>query len=271
MPEGHTLHRLAGELNATFARLPIRSSSPQGRFQAGAAQVDTLVLTEAEAFGKHLFVRFAELPDEVHIHLGLYGRVTFTPTAPIPVTGAVRWRLENVESTADLRGPTVCELLDPDAVDRLLARLGPDPIRADADADRAWERIRVSRSPIATLLMDQSVVAGVGNIFRAEVLFRLGIDPYRPGKSLSKNTWQALWDDLVGLMSRAVSVGRIDTVRPEHEPEAMGRSPRVDGHGGEVYVYRRALMGCLVCGAEVSTAILAGRNLFWCPQCQPRG
>lgn len=270
MPEGHTLHRLAGELNGTFAGLPIRSSSPQGRFQAGAATVDTLVLTEAEAFGKHLFVRFADLPEEIHLHLGLYGRLTFTPVAPIPVTGAVRWRLENAGATADLRGPTACELLDPQAVDHLLARLGPDPIRADADPDRAWERIRVSRSPIAALLMDQSVVAGVGNIFRAEVLFRLGIDPYRRGKSLDADTWRALWDDLVELMSRAVAVGHIDTVRPEHEPEAMGRPPRVDGHGGEIYVYRRALMGCLVCGTEVSTATLAGRNLFWCPQCQPR-
>jgi endonuclease-8 len=63
--------------------------------------------------------------------------------------------------------------------------------------------------------------------------------------------------------------GRIDTVRPEHTPAAMGRPPRQDRHGGEVYVYRRTGMPCLVCGTPVRTEVLATRNLFWCPTCQP--
>lgn len=62
--------------------------------------------------------------------------------------------------------------------------------------------------------------------------------------------------------------GRIDTVRPEHEPEAMGRPPRVDRHGGEVYVYRRPDQPCLVCGTSVSRGALAGRNSYWCATCQ---
>ena len=79
-----------------------------------------------------------------------------------------------------------------------------------------------------------------------------------------------MWDDLVALMEYGVLTGRIDTVRPEHEPEAMGRPPRVDDHGGEVYVYRRHGQPCLVCGSTVRTKILEGRNLFWCPTCQRR-
>jgi endonuclease-8/formamidopyrimidine-DNA glycosylase len=71
------------------------------------------------------------------------------------------------------------------------------------------------------------------------------------------------------LMAEGVRVGRIDTVRPEHTPEAMGRPPRVDDHGGEVYVYRRAGLPCLVCGTPVAAAQVAARNLFWCPGCQP--
>jgi endonuclease-8 len=123
---------------------------------------------------------------------------------------------------------------------------------------------------VAALLMDQSVLAGVGNVYRAEVLFRHGIDPYRPGRSLTRAAFDAMWADLVTLMREGVRTGRIDTVRPEHTPEAMGRPPRVDDHGGEVYVYRRAGQPCHLCGTEVRTAVLAARNLFWCPGCQPR-
>jgi endonuclease-8 len=79
-----------------------------------------------------------------------------------------------------------------------------------------------------------------------------------------------MWEDLVALMAEGVRTGRIDTVRPEHTPEAMGRPPRVDDHGGEVYVYRRTGQPCHVCGAPVRTEELLGRNLFWCPRCQPR-
>jgi endonuclease-8 len=79
-----------------------------------------------------------------------------------------------------------------------------------------------------------------------------------------------LWSDLVELMGEGVRRGRIDTVRPEHDPVAMGRAPRQDRHGGEVYVYRRAGEPCLVCGTVVRTARHVGRNLYWCPRCQRR-
>jgi endonuclease-8 len=71
-------------------------------------------------------------------------------------------------------------------------------------------------------------------------------------------------------MEYGVQTGRIDTVRPEHEPHVMGRDPRVDDHGGEVYVYRRNDQACFVCGSTVRTRLLEGRNLFWCPTCQRR-
>lgn len=118
--------------------------------------------------------------------------------------------------------------------------------------------------------MDQKIVSGVGNVYRAEVLFRHGIDPYRPGRELQRSEWDAIWSDLVALMNEGVRRNRIDTVREEHTPEAMGRPPRVDDHGGEVYVYRRAGQPCLICGSPVSSAELAARNLFWCAGCQRR-
>jgi endonuclease-8 len=268
MPEGHTLRRLANELTEAFAGRPVRVSSPQGRFAADAAVLDGERLVGADSAGKHLFVEF---PGEryVHVHLGLIGKFDIRPgPAPAPV-GQVRLRLQNQTAYADLRGATQCDLVGRDKHDTVLAALGPDPLRPDADPAAAWARIGRSHRPIGDLLMDQTVLAGVGNVYRAEVLFRHRINPLRPGNTLRVGQFRALWDDLVELMQEGVRTGRIDTVHPEHTPEAMGRLPRVDDHGGEVYVYRRTGQPCLVCGTKVRTRELVGRNLFWCSRCQP--
>ena len=275
MPEGHTLHRLADQLTVTFAGRVVHVGSPQGRFAESAAMLDGQVVVAAETWGKHLFVEF---PGErfVHVHLGLYGRFdihTGVAEVPAPI-GQVRLRLVAAEpgtwSYADLRGATTCDLVTLAERDAVIARSGPDPLREDADPERAWQRISRSRAPIGGLLMDQSVLAGVGNVYRAEVLFRHRVDPMRPGSTMRRAQWQAMWEDLVGLMQEGVLTGRIDTVRPDHLPEAMGRPPRQDDHGGEVYVYRRTGQACHVCGATIRTTVLQGRNLFWCPRCQRR-
>ncbi len=269
MPEGHTLHRLANELVRNFAGTTVRSTSPQGRF-GSAALLDQHVLTEAWARGKHLFVSFEGLAEQVHVHLGLYGAFSFGAAADDEMIGQIRWRLANQETIADLRGPTACELLTDGEVEQILARLGPDPLDQAADWRKAADRVAKSRSSIASLLLDQKVISGVGNVYRAEVLFRNRIDPLTAGRDLRPATFGRLWDDLTELMAVGVERGRIDTVRPEHEPEAMGREPRVDDHGGEVYVYRRTGQPCLVCGTAIRTSSLGARNLFWCPRCQRR-
>lgn len=276
MPEGHTLHRLADRITEVFGGHVVRVGSPQGRFAEGAAQLDGSRLLDADAWGKQLFIRF-DSDRLVRVHLGLYGTFEVVDTeesVPEPV-GQVRLRLVRpaalgrTPAYADLRGATICALVTPAERDAVLARIGPDPLRADADPDRAWARISRSSAPIGTLLMDQAVLAGVGNVYRAEVLFRHRIHPLRPGRSLRPSQWQAIWEDLLVLMEEGVATGRIDTVRDEHLPEAMGRPPRVDDHGGEVYVYRRTGQACHVCGSAVRTDVLASRNVFWCPRCQP--
>ncbi|HEX6151470.1 Fpg/Nei family DNA glycosylase [Nocardioides sp.] len=269
MPEGHTLHRLATDLTAAFAGRQVRVSSPQGRFAADAATLDGATVVAAESAGKHLFVEL-EGDRYIHVHLGLIGSFDVrSGPAPAPV-GQVRLRLANGEAYADLRGAIVCDLVGPERRAEVLGALGPDPLRPDAQPDRAWQRIRRSTRPIGDLLLDQSVLAGVGNVYRAEVLFRQRIHPQRPGNTLRVSQWRAIWDDLVVLMADGVRLGRIDTVRPEHTPEAMGRAAREDDHGGEVYVYRRTGQPCLVCERPVRTEVLAGRNSFWCARCQPR-
>ena len=275
MPEGHTLHRLAHDLSAAFGGQVVRVSSPQGRFAESAALLDRSHLVGAAALGKHLFVEF-DAHRFVHVHLGLIGKFDVhrqVDNIPTP-TGQVRVRIvtgpdsSGPLSYADLRGAPTCELVTQEQIDLIEAKAGPDPLRPGADGDLAWARITKSGRPIGALLMDQHVLSGVGNVYRAELLYRHKLHPLRPGNTLRKRQWDAMWADVVGLMAEGVLTGRIDTVRPEHTPEAMGRPPRVDDHGGEVYVYRRTGRDCLVCGSRVRTAVLEGRNVFWCPRCQ---
>jgi DNA-formamidopyrimidine glycosylase len=273
VPEGHTLRRLADDLGTAFRGRVLSVTSPQGRFAAEAADLDGARMIVADSVGKHLFVEF-EGERLIHIHLGLIGRFEIRCGPPTRPLQTVRLRLASTgrgAAYADLRGAARCDLIAPERRDEVVAGLGPDPLRTDADPERAWRRIRKSARPIGDLLMDQSVLAGVGNVYRAEVLFRQRIHPLRPGRRLRRPQWVAIWADLVELMAAGVRLDRIDTVRPEHTPEAMGRAPRKDDHGGEVYVYRRHGLPCYVCGSPIRTESLVGRNSFWCPRCQRIG
>jgi len=269
MPEGHHLHFLAHRLTSAFAGAPVRVGSPTGRFEVEARQLDGQVFEAAEAWGKQLFCEFAG-ERFVHVHLGLIGKLDVVENTGQEAIGQVRLRVANAAWLADLRGATACDLWTREQVEACVARLGPDPLRADADPERVWARVHKSHRPIGALLMDQTVLAGVGNVYRAELLFRHRVDPMRPGSTLRRRQWDEMWADLVDLMADGLVKNRIDTVRLEHTPEAMGRPPRVDDHGGEVYVYRRQGQPCHVCGTTVRTKVLEGRNLFWCPKCQRR-
>ena len=286
MPEGHSVHRLARSLHRTFAGERLRVSSPQGRFATGAEVLDGRVLERADAWGKHLFLDFED-DLVVHIHLGLYGDF-LRAHAPAPEPrGAVRLRLEGERWYADLRGPTACDLLGPDGRDAVLARLGPDPLRRDAAPAVVRRRITTSRAPIAGLLMDQSVLAGVGNIYRAELLHRHGVSPFTEGRELDGEVVDAMWADLVVLMKDGVRRGRIVTVAPEDVAALAAldtdrpSSDDPDLDGGEdtpakrrlrrstgVHVYRREGRACLRCGSEIRAEEFQGRRLFWCPGCQ---
>ena len=150
-------------------------------------------------------------------------------------------------------------------------QLEPIFLLYDADPLAAYARVRSSTKPVFALLLDQSVVAGCGLIYANEVLFRAGLSPTTPGRSVSPAGWQEMWDDLRALMKEGVARGRIDTVHSAHTPEAMQRAPRVDRHGGEVYVYRRPGQPCLVCGTPVQRLVYADNESNYCPGCQTGG
>jgi endonuclease-8 len=263
MPEGHTIHRLARLHQKRFGGAPVIVTSPQERFTEAAEAVSGRVLRKADAYGKHLFHHY-QGGAVVHVHLGLYGKFTERPVPMPEPVGQVRMRMVGQEYGTDLRGPTACEVIHQVEVDDIVARLGPDPLRRAPDPSRAWARITKSRRPIGALLMDQKVIAGVGNVYRNELLYRHLIDPHRPGTHVSEAEFDAAWTDLVALMKVGVSRGKIITIRRADDkgPPSYGRNrPRS-------YVYRRAGEPCRVCGTAIRTEEMEARNLFWCPTCQ---
>lgn len=277
MPEGHTLHRLARSIDAAFAGGMPEVSSPQGRFADGAAALDGTVLERSWAHGKLLFVDFAG-GRTLYVHLGLIGKWFVLPVEPAgsepPVTGQVRLRLLSEGHVADLRGPMACQVIDEAEVDRLVRRQGPDPLQPVSeqnDPDAAYRSISRSGKTLAELLMEQTVLAGVGNIYRCEVLWRHRLHPLKPGRSLKRASWQLIWDDLVRLMPFGVRTGTIitlnDVLADTAAALARGETPDVPR---EFAVYQRTGQSCLRCGSTVRHKVVAGRNLFWCGGCQRR-
>lgn len=206
---------------------------------------------------------------------------TWQPPEP---RGQVRARLLTDWAVADLNGPSACEVIDFDAKLESVAKLGPDPIRADADAQLFIDRAKRSRTTIGAMLMNQQIIAGVGNIYRAEVLFRAGIDPLAPGNTLTSSQLQDIWDDLVILMRDGVRVGAIITTHPQdrlkglsakdfepgrpvtrqntdHDPDAVPRNQ-------SFYTYHRTGSPCRLCQTPIAMRELQARKLYWCPTCQ---
>lgn len=242
MPEGHTIHRIARDL-APLTGLPVRATSPQGRFAEGAAAVTGQVLARPEAHGKHLLLRFA-FGDVVHVHLGMRGKVLAGSGEPRP---QVRLRLDGGPGLVwDLIAPSTCELLHREDAAALVARLGPDPLRDDADPDVAFANVTASRGTLGAALLDQALVSGVGNVFRAEALAAVGLHPSMPAASLDRPRWERLWSTLVAMMGAGVETGEIE------------------GDGRRVYKQER----CATCGTPVESFDLSGRTAYACPSCQ---
>lgn len=261
MPEGHTIHRLAAEQQELVgARLAV--TSPQGRFARDAAALDGHVLGEVEAKGKHLLHHF-EGGGHLHVHLGMQGKFLRDATGRRSLPQA-RVRLEDPAAGVawELVAPSRCELLDDAQVAKLLDGLGPDPLRGDADADAVRDRLARDQRAIGEVLLDQSVLAGAGNVFRAEVLHACRIHPRRPASSLPEALVTCLWVRLREMMELAVREGRILTV-PAEAGIDRAMLPEADGR----FVYKQER--CRRCGTTVETETIGGRTSYACPACQP--
>ncbi|KRE80784.1 Fpg/Nei family DNA glycosylase [Arthrobacter sp. Soil762] len=305
MPEGHSVRRLAQQFGDVFTGESLSVSSPQGRFIAGAALLDGQVLTDSRAHGKHLFLHFDHAV-VLHVHLGLYGAWDFGGDAtfsgassigaprkigerevfedpeitddagmveyagPPEPRGAVRVRLVSKHGWADLRGATTCAAITEAEARAVLARLGPDPLHNHpSDRTRFVTGLLSRKTSIAALLMDQKVIAGVGNVYRAEVLFRQRLDPWLPGTGLSSAAAGLLWDDTAAVMADGVRDGRIITTPPVYwEPDNREPGALLPTGGDAHFVYKREGQPCRVCAVPVAITEIVGRKLYWCPGCQ---
>lgn len=261
MPEGHTVHRAARRQHALLAGGAVRASSPQGRFAEGAAQLDGRRLERVEAVGKHLFYGFED-HEVLHVHLGLFGRFREHPAGPPEPRGAVRLRLTGERGAIDLSGPTACALVGEEGRARIMARLGPDPLRADADPDLMVAALSRRRLPIGAALLDQSIVAGLGNVYRAEVLFVCGVAPERESRSVGEEGLRAMWDVSARFLRDGVRRGRIVTTDPAEIGRPVSRMRRHE----RTYVYRQET--CRRCGSAIRAVVLGARPCYWCPVCQ---
>lgn len=289
MPEGNEIHRWAERHFAAFGGRAVRVDGPQGRF-TDADVIDGRKLLRVMAVGKHLGYDFGK--DRIlHVHLGLQGDFTEGSGPLPPVKGALRLRMWNAAAVkkrvglgaskphrwyseddgsdnlapekvawVELRGPMDCTVYTQAMWEMLLKRLGPDPLNGDGPG-RFVENVKKSRKTIGELLMDQSVAAGIGNIYRAELLFRARLNPFTSGKEVEESTLRSIWKDAGVLMKAGMVDRRIVTTKPSDRPHAKGQALKEEAH----YVYRRQGRPCFVCGTKILTEVMAGRNLFWCP------
>lgn len=291
MPEGNEVHRWAERHTEAFVGKKLHVEGPNGRF-ADAAVLDGRKLERVLAVGKHLGYDFGS--DRIlHVHLGRFGDWT-EGQMPFPeVRGMLRlrmWRIgakpmkgavasvsrhytsdDGTKSLApatvdwlELRGPTDCSVYTQEKWDALLKRLGPDPLNGDKP-NEAFRKIATSKKPIGFLLMEQDVMSGIGNIYRAELLFRARLSPFRIGSDVPSATLTGIWKEAKPLLRAGMVDRRIVTTLSKDRPHRDLKPPlKEEVH----YVYRRSGKPCWVCGTAIRKQDMAGRTLYWCPVCQ---
>lgn len=267
MVEGHQCHRVAHAHRKTLVGRKFKATSPNGRFSDEAKLLSGTKLSKIEVHGKNLFYFFGS-DYVVHIHFGMAGAfVTFASTSvtlpdPKPTT-----RLQ-LSTTMDSPGPPITAHLsamtvrlgDLDYYSQAVSKLGQDPLRSDADESRVWSFIQQSKKPIGLVLMDQSIIAGIGNIYRAEILYKSRLHPEQPAHTISRDQWLTLWSHSVDLLKRGFTSGSIVTVDSE-EALVLG-APWT-----RRYVYNHS--SCGRCHSSIVTWSMANRTVYACARCQP--
>lgn len=267
MPEGHTIHRAARLQSERLVGPPLSVWSPQGRFADGASQLDGGRLEAVTAHGKHLFYRWDD-GAVLHVHLGLFGRFRLYGSEPPDPTAGTRLAMSSAANTLYLSGPNACDVIGEAKAASIVERLGPDPLsdHGTGAVTRIGRSLSRRSAPISAALMDQTVVAGIGNVYRSEVLFLAGIHPLRISSEVSEGDVDRLWDIARRSLRRGERSGRIVTVEPgDLGLERVRDIPREE----RLYVYKRTGLPCRRCGTSILDGIVGGRKAWWCPVCQP--
>ncbi len=264
MPEGDVVWLAARRLNEALAGRPLTVSD----FRVPRFATTDLVgrtVTAAVSRGKHLLIRVADAAGAgsptgggaltIHTHLRMDGSWRIRPAGRVPADHRIRLVLGNDswQAVGYLLG--IVEILPTAREDQATGHLGPDLLGPDWDADEAVRRLRADLSrPAGEALLDQRNLAGIGNLYKAEVLFLRGIDPWRPVGDI---------EDLGALVTLARRLLDANKARIGQVTTGVWRK------GQETWVYGRRGLACRRCGAPVRAAGQDERLTFWCPSCQP--
>jgi len=262
-----TIRSAAGRMGQTTMRGTVVATDTLGEQSEGSPDEDAhgdAALDDADGEDS---VRSIGAPRRARLRMAEQEKASELETFPPDPVGAVRVRLLTEAAVADLRGPTACEVLDAEQVAAVIARLGPDPLLDDSTEaeERFVTAVTKKRTPIGLLLMDQSVVSGIGNVYRAEMLFRARLDPHRPGTSVTTDEARALWRDWAYLLDLGVRTGQMLTMDGLSDADlAKAMASRADRH----WVYKREGLPCRVCGTNIVLEEMGARKLYWCPKDQ---
>jgi endonuclease-8 len=249
--EGDTILRTARRIDAALAgeKLSVEAPHPRGKM-AGVTRLDGSTLRAARAHGKHLLLDFGGLV--LHSHLGMSGAWdVYGPGVGPRRRPAAAWAvLRGRARTAVQRGGPTLRVLRAEQVrrDPTLSRLGPDILADDFDQGALVASLRgAGDRPLGDALLDQTLVAGIGNIFKSEGCFAAGVSPWRPIAGLDDGELAEVVAATRRLMLRAVA-----------------------GHKARS-IYRRPGEPCPACGSPIRSRGQgdANRTTYWCPSCQP--
>ena len=260
MPEGDVVWRVARQLDLALAgRVLTRTDFRVPRF--AAADLTGQTVTAVRSRGKHLLVRTGA-GQSIHSHLKMDGSWRIRPAGkPPPRDYRVRLVLANPQWQAVGSLLSLVEVLPTSDEDRLTGHLGPDLLGPDWDADEAVRRLRQNPDrPAGEALLVQRNLAGIGNVYKSELLFLRGVSPWRPiGEVASLDAMASLAQRL--LEANKNRSGHITT----------GNLRRGQQH----WVYGRTGQPCRRCGTPilfhdpgVSGGAPKDRITFWCPSCQ---
>ncbi|MFI6516283.1 Fpg/Nei family DNA glycosylase [Spirillospora sp. NPDC050679] len=259
MPEGDTVYATARRLHEALAGRVLTVTDFRVPRYANADLRGRTVL-EAVSRGKHLLVR-VEGGFTVHTHLKMEGVWRVSPAGPAPRYHKVRLVLGNSDALAVGYSLGAVDLLRTAEEDRVVGHLGPDLLDeawGSELAGRAVERLAAQPDrAVGEALLDQSRLAGIGNVYKAEVLFLRGVNPWTPVRSVP---------DLPGMVELSHRLLYANRTRHGHVTTGDTRP------GRQHYVYGRAGKPCRRCGTRVERANQASdvgeRITFWCPRCQ---
>jgi DNA-formamidopyrimidine glycosylase len=263
--EGHSVVRWARSLRSQIGEPLITAQLPK-RWADRAAALPGQHLVAVGTHGKHLLLHLSG-GSTIHCHAMMYGSWQFGgPGMSLRKPAKnIRLRLSTAKSEAVFFNGPVVELLTEAElrVHEKLNALGPDVLHDDFDRDEVWRRFQTSRARfIGDALLDQTLVAGIGNIFKSEGLFLAGVNPLAPIATVTQDQVTRIWDVVIPIMeSNSRRAGPIVT---------LDKGLRRDGE--RHWVYRRTGRACYRCGAPIEMVRQGQlkRTTYFCPRCQSR-